>query len=164
MGILCRLRSVPAVGPPEPGRLDRVSYLCEACQRPAVLWNATALLARFLAADAGRLGPSGHRLMSSTSPAGDNRSWRYQWGVFEGSLLTNSGHRSSISSRMGSEMVSMRSKSRTSLWMCSISAEWMIRPSKGSATAASKHECFRFYETDVRATGTASGQSSAAVH
>jgi hypothetical protein len=48
----------------------------------------------------------------------------------------------------------MRSKSRTSLWMRSISAEWMIRPSKGSATAASKHECL----------AQLAGQFSAAVH
>jgi hypothetical protein len=38
--------------PLNPGRFDRAPYLCEACQRPAVLWNATALLARFLATDA----------------------------------------------------------------------------------------------------------------
>jgi hypothetical protein len=31
---------------------------------------------------------------------------------------------------IGSEMASMRLKSRTSLWMRSISAEWMMRPSK----------------------------------
>jgi hypothetical protein len=50
--------------------------------------------------------------------------------AFGGSLFASSGHRSSISSRIESEMASVRSKSRTSLWMRSISAEWMIRPSK----------------------------------
>lgn len=37
--------------------------------------------------------------------------------AFGGSLFTSSGHRSSISSRIGSEMASMCLKSRTSLWM-----------------------------------------------
>ena len=50
--------------------------------------------------------------------------------AFGGSLFASSGHRSSISSRIGSETASMCLKSRTSLWMRSISAEWMIRPSK----------------------------------
>jgi hypothetical protein len=54
--------------------------------------------------------------------------------AFGGSLFTSSGHRPSINSRIGSEMASMCLKSRTSLWMRSISAEWMIRPSKTRAT------------------------------
>jgi hypothetical protein len=54
--------------------------------------------------------------------------------AFGGSLFTSSGHRSSINSRIGSEIASMCLKSRTSLWMRSISAEWMIRPSKTRAT------------------------------
>src|SRR6476619_5270994 len=41
----------------------------------------------------------------------------YPGGLFGGSLFASSGHRSSISSRIGTEMASMRLKSRTSLWM-----------------------------------------------
>ena len=68
----------------------------------------------------------------------DFKLWGY-CGLFGGSLFASSGYRCSISSRIGSEMASMRLKSRTSLWMRSISAEWMIRPSKTRELVA---KCF----------------------
>jgi hypothetical protein len=51
--------------------------------------------------------------------------------AFSGSLFTSAGHRSSISSRIGSEIASMRSKSRTSLWMRSISQPHVRRQCSG---------------------------------
>src|SRR5262249_5400115 len=59
----------------------------------------------------------------------DNQVVIHACGFFGGSLWTNSGHRSSINSRIGSEMASMYSNSRTSLCIRSISSDVMILPS-----------------------------------
>jgi len=67
----------------------------------------------------------------SESSKPERRAWPAQpCGFFGGSLCTSSGHRSSINSRIGSEMASMRPNSRTSLCIRSISSDVMILPSK----------------------------------